>query len=269
MFNNFAIFFVALSVALFGVLAIEFKGPSFGEIANANEAPYMAAIILNDKFHCNAVIISKDFVMTSAACVLHIKDNLDNIKVRVGSVKLSHGGEIHAVQAYYIHNISRTQADPGILYTLGALKLKTPIDINSSQKPIQFSKAPEGLYKDLVARIFYENWHGQLFGWGIDANSNSEATLRKAEIIIERVPHCRAMIIEAGLPYYDHYFCAYGKDGLIGNNGGVVVLDNNPIGMAIYSNLPITNTLGATKDGNVFIYVDKLKGFIDQMLKNP
>ncbi|XP_066592410.1 uncharacterized protein [Prorops nasuta] len=232
-----------------------------------NEHPYMAAIMAYGSYHCNGVIISTKIVLATAACVLDKKNELQHITIQTGS-KYLWKGQIHQVKKYYVYEINTNEIDPGVLYPIGAFKLKTPMKINSAQSPINIASLPEGLYdKPTITRLFRMDWHGTLSGYG-KRQLESGTNLKRTTIVIERIPFCKESLTLAGLSYYDHNICGYENEVYIGNDGSVLVYNNSLIGLATYTGYTLFTVSGAAKIGTVFTYIYKVKPFIDLLLLN-
>ncbi|XP_066600149.1 trypsin-like [Prorops nasuta] len=323
MFNNFAIFVLALSAAVYGTeedpLAVvvplsfqetaDLRDSSFdrliaGSLAEPNEFPFIAAILLkqnrtipdvcalsSDKcrhllisyyFHCSGVIISPQFVLTTAQCIINRKDDLHKIRIRTGTNSLwDNEGETHEVESYHLHNKTKRESGKTVVdYTIGVYKLKHPLKINNKQKPIRFAALPEAIITrdpGSLDMFFSGSWYGTVVGWGREFPTGyvrpyplpiyyAPKLLKMQEtVVIERIPRCKRFIFEyRNKPLKDHEICGYvGED--IGSDGATLIYENNLIGISTYSGYRFINEIfpvGTEGRGAYFAYIEYLKDFI-------
>ncbi|XP_066600148.1 uncharacterized protein [Prorops nasuta] len=269
MFNNFAIFLLALSAAVPGILAYEFERFVSSSLAGPNEFPYMAGVMVK-----NNGTVPNNCQLEPTACIIDKKDELNNIRIRTGTNSLlDNQGETHEVERYHLHNMSITKAHTTAVYTIGVYRLKTPLKVNDKQKPIRFAALPENIItRDPggVDKFFSGSWYGTVVGWGTDnsaqstGNLNVPPTLRKMQdtVIIERVPRCKRFIEQYGIPYSGHEICGY-IDGKIGNDGAALIYYDTFIGVAIYYKYEFKDWFdGSEGYGSIFAYIKQLENFI-------
>jgi trypsin len=76
-----------------------------GDEISISEAPYQAALLYAGGFFCGASIISPNYLITAAHCLIEYKDKLS---VRIGSNKSISGGEIFNVDKFFQHPLFNT-----------------------------------------------------------------------------------------------------------------------------------------------------------------
>ncbi|XP_066600120.1 clotting factor G beta subunit-like [Prorops nasuta] len=303
MFKNFAILFVLVGVNAIYDYHIIRRLIFRKDLAEPNEFPFMAAILLKHNrepevtcillpnecvlkypshdFHCTGVIISRQFVLTTAKCILYKKDELDKIRIRTGTNSLlDDEGDTHEVESYHIHNITRRESNKTVEYhTIGLYKLKTPMKLNDRQRPIRISALPKNLIirdPGKIDRWFSGDWYGTVVGWGFDnrqGNTLSEdlrlpmeyiPALLKAQntVMIERVPRCKRYMKKNDIPYNGHEICVYYNEPL-GNDGAVLLYENKFIGVAIHYDFFFRSVEDDSLiPGGIFVYVESVKDFI-------
>ncbi|XP_066592717.1 trypsin-like isoform X2 [Prorops nasuta] len=235
------------------------------------DAPFLAAIMLNNKFHCNSALVSPQFVLATADCILMIKDQLQNVKIRTGTNDLGKGGRTHAVEAYFLHNITTNTIQNNVLYTIGALKLKEPMELDVHHKPLRIGLLPQDIFESDPPQFItplLKKWRGQVYGWGQNwgGDTNSLALRKVEEAIILRIPHCKGFLEDAGQTYYDHSICSYVRYGYFGNDGSILVYDKTLIGLASIFNIKVIDEKRSRSYASVFTYVHKMQDFIDQVV---
>ncbi|XP_066592719.1 trypsin-like isoform X2 [Prorops nasuta] len=266
MFKNFTVIFVILCLNLFGTSAWDFYRLRSDDTAELADAPFLAAIMVLRKFHCNGVIISSQFILTTAACILSQRNRIKDIRIRVGTTDLSKGGETYTVQTYFVHNITTREIEETMLYTL-----EDRIDFGYKQRPIRIGRLPREIFHSdpwQVALPFLGHYDGKIVGWGKDRRGDGKQfTLRKVtDTVIERIPRCKRFMNQAGLTFYNHTLCAFVEYAFFGSDGSVLVYDKTLIGLASYFDVQVLTSTNREAYASVFTYVHQVRKFLRNVI---
>ncbi|XP_066592721.1 trypsin iota-like [Prorops nasuta] len=271
MFQIFVTIFVALSATMIGSEATNVYRLRIDKTIDIKEAPFVAAIMLNNRYHCNSAIVSPQFILSTAGCILMIKDQLQNVKIRTGTNNLRKGGHTSAVEAYFLNDVTRYDIEETKLYTIGALKLKTPIPFGVTQKPIQIGRLPQDLYESNPPQFItplLKKWRTPVYGWGQNWRGDENSLgFRKIEgAVILRDAHCQRFVKNAGIGYLNHHICSYVRSGYLGNDSSLLVYDNKLVGLASFFDIEVIDERNRKSYASVLTNVDKVKKFIIDLI---
>jgi trypsin len=94
-----------------------------GSSSDISKVPYQAALLYHNTLTCGGSIISKNFILTAAHCLL-VSNNLKDYTVRVGSSYSDKGGTVMKVAKITVHPDFE---NPPLKNDFALLQLKTPI----------------------------------------------------------------------------------------------------------------------------------------------
>ncbi|XP_066601014.1 chymotrypsin-1-like [Prorops nasuta] len=266
MHKNFVILFAVLAEAVIGTLTLQPERLEHGTPVNSNEFPFMAAIMKGDNtFHCNAVLITQQFLLTTASCLLIQKSDLP-ITVVTGTNNFYRGGERHTIKHHAIlkgrtYN-GKNRNKRQWFYDIGIFMLDKPVEINSQQKPIDLIKIP--LTKGTNIKLNTKDL-ATIVGWGKDKLNKINPDLQKVMIRIQSNFRCKYWWI---FDFYDHHLCGERRykedDGFCaGNDGSAVIYKGALIGITSHGLGPSCNPGYLITISSVY----HLKFFIDARLK--
>lgn len=160
---------VADSRLLFGIVG--------GTRTNIAYLPYQLAYLSNGKYRCGASLISNDFALTAAHCVVQFPINLS---LRAGSTYKDQGGIIINVQQSFYHPyfVSATfQNDFALLYF---------------ENPITFTNLIQPVKLPTLNTITYDGTTCTVAGWGKMENNKLSADLKSTYVQIVNQYVCQA-----------------------------------------------------------------------------
>lgn len=110
---------------------------------------------INETHTCGCVIITSEWLLTAAHC---IPDNLEELDVLVGTVKLSSGGARYKVkEAIKYHEFKiPARGDLNVTHDIAVIRVDGPIQFNDNVQPIEYS----------IAKV-EDNGNLQVSGWGL------------------------------------------------------------------------------------------------------
>jgi len=176
-------------------------------------APYQASLLhgLVEYLHiCGGAIISKNFVITAAHCMIY---PIQEYIVRVGSTASLEGGDVHEISRFLIHpQFNRNLLD----YDVSLLQLKTSIEIDNWTKKV--------IPLPLFGEVLPEGTAVVVSGWGLTQNpTESNLYLRAVILNIMNQQECnRQYANEGGITIRMVCASAANKDSCNGDSGGPV-----------------------------------------------
>lgn len=109
-----------------------------GKDAVDGQIPFQCSLQIPDKqHHCGCVIIASEWVLTAAHCV---KEDLNEMEILVGTVKLSSGGTRYKLKEAMKHQEYRyIRGSPNDTFDIAVLHVDGPIEFNDYVRPIEYS----------------------------------------------------------------------------------------------------------------------------------
>ena len=178
-------------------------------VTNIEDVPYQVSVRLNDKHHCGGVIISNNYVLTAAACV--VSGSISQYTIRAGSLIHNYGGTLHQIsqiirhERFYINNQNIPVND------IALIQVRTPFIFDGTRDAVPLVKQPSRAGSN--ARIS---------GWGW-VNSTFPLQLRRANVQLIDTRVCNNKY-GGNVPEYQ--ICAYtrGQDACQADAGGPLVV---------------------------------------------
>ncbi|XP_058806459.1 prostasin-like [Phymastichus coffea] len=128
-----------------------------GRDATPGQFPYQVAIqygippVVKPKTTCGGSIINKEWILTSATCIILLPSNVGKVEVKAGkheNEKDSEYVQTREILLRLVHKEYKTIIKQIRSYDIGLLKLKSPLVFNDRVQPINLPKAytkPSGL----------------------------------------------------------------------------------------------------------------------------
>ncbi|CRK92938.1 CLUMA_CG006569, isoform A [Clunio marinus] len=198
-----------------------------GSNAVAGQFPYQVSLRTPANFHfCGGVIISNDWAITAAHCIINRGQTA--INVVVGSHLLQSGGVVHQSRSHVSHPDYDAR---WISNDVGAVQTATPIVFTANVQAIAMSSGHVGVVNAIVS-----GWGGTTVNGGPAPNNLQwlrTTTLTNAD--------CRARHTTANAEFvFDHKICTFTQAGegiCQGDSGGPLVANNQVIGTVSW-NIP-------------------------------
>ncbi|XP_018572008.1 trypsin-3 isoform X2 [Anoplophora glabripennis] len=222
-----------------------------GEATSIATYPYQISLQLLSTHICGGAIISSDWIITAAHCVVD-SPVPSYLSVRAGSSTRNSGGQVYTVVKVISHPSFLTST---LDYDVALLQLSSSISTTNASA-ISLAASGTGPAANLTAVVT---------GWGATSEGGSAATtLQVVEVPVISRTDCETAY---PLRLTDRMFCAGilgvgGKDACQGDSGGPVVIDGLLYGLVswgdgcarddapgVYTNLQVLRDWISTNSG--------------------
>jgi hypothetical protein len=166
-----------------------------GTPANEEEFPYVAVIYLDGRLECSGVILSSQWVLTKARCLIvsYVRDLFDSIMFTIPKGRITVGfGSIRNVtpnhiliRDVHIHPGHRPRKDS---CNLALIELSRPLPLDGKVRPARITPEIVGFGDELIA-----------LGWGDNNGNGQSSMLQKIQLPVGLDDECRF-----GYPAWDH-----------------------------------------------------------------
>lgn len=186
-----------------------------GQTTSIADYPYQISLQLMSSHICGGAIISSNWIITAAHCVVDTPV-ASYLSVRIGSSTRNSGGQVYSVVQAITHpSFSYSTLD----YDIALLQLSSTITTSTSANIISLAASGTGPAANLTTVIT---------GWGSTTEGGAAATtLQVVEVPVISTTDC-----DTAYPsrLTDRMFCAGllgvgGKDACQGDSGGPVAID--------------------------------------------
>ncbi|XP_071566074.1 chymotrypsin-1-like [Temnothorax nylanderi] len=214
----------ALACLVFIALAYAIQGDPSPYIIGGKDAPigkfpYQVSLRYNDKHYCGGSIIHDRNILTAASCVAGLENQLNNLKVHVGTNFLNESGDVYDIESVSIHeNYTMDDSDIALVH------LKTPINNNELVQPINLKTSDENL----------EGKSCTLSGWGKKNGGEVSNNLQEIELRVYPLEKCRRLW---GWGIKNTQLCTLTSEGegaCNGDTGSPLVAEGLQIGIVSY-----------------------------------
>uniref|UniRef100_A0A6P4E1D8 Trypsin-1 n=1 Tax=Drosophila rhopaloa TaxID=1041015 RepID=A0A6P4E1D8_DRORH len=187
-----------------------------GQETRVHQYPWMAVILINDRFYCSGSLINDLYVITAAHCVEGVPPEL--ISLRFLEHNRSHTNEDIVIQ----RNVSRIKVHElfnprSFENDIAVLRLNQPVDMeNQRLRPICLP----------ILSYSFDHELAIVTGWGSQTEGGfSSDTLREVEVVVLSQSDCRNSTSYKPGHITDNMMCAGyvsegGKDACWGDSGG-------------------------------------------------
>lgn len=204
---------------------------------SVEDFPFMVSIeevTYTNIYICSGIIISRNYVLTSARCFYDENFTLKNLFiVRAGSSYVEQNGSIHTVAEIISHNVDYPfNSDKALLYNIALIKVTEPFD--KKYQPVGILKSPEN---------FNSSKSAVLTGWGKVLEKHH---LKLQGINVALVRNCSMSFLNTDeIDCEDGSFGIEGTDSCFGDSGGFVTINGSLYGMILYTScaLELTNSV--------------------------
>lgn len=227
-----------------------------GQDAPDGFAPYLASLHFGEFGHyCGANIINDRWLVTAGHCIYNA--SAADVKIYVGSNKLSSGGEYYTTLEFYVHE----DYDPEEIFKadIGLIKTETPFRFNDKVKPIKLgvNLPPDG------ALTFNIGWGSTFPGSGENVTIPDNLQLLLAPFI--SMERCAELSVEEPR-FIERQICTgplSGQGLCYGDSGGAVVYANELIGLPSFVYKDVCATGNPDYSTSVAYFYDWIMGTID------
>ncbi|XP_075985634.1 venom serine protease-like isoform X2 [Anticarsia gemmatalis] len=189
-----------------------------------NEFPMMVGLadVGRSKIKCGATIISEDYVVTAAHCVMN--ENLKSLAVIVGEHDVTTGNETSAAKGYAI---AQYIIHPGYTTSnydndIALIKVATPIQFNDRVSPVCLP------FK--FRSYSFAGKNVTILGWGtLEPGGPDSKVLRKVDVGVMSQTQCRYQVPTLT----DRQICTFtrGKDSCQDDSGGPLLYTDPDTGL--------------------------------------
>ncbi|XP_033213877.1 trypsin-1-like [Belonocnema kinseyi] len=199
-----------------------------GDSVSIQEYPHQVSLQAYGFGFCGGSIISADWVLTAGHCTSYPSAW---ITVRAGTSQFNSGGSIHEVEEVVRHENYRTNLHGIPENDVALLKLKTPLELDATRKPVSLFDQDEEAVEGSLSTIT---------GWGaLKEGGSTSRVLQTVNVPIVSKELCsKAYSSYGGLP--DGQICAAhpkgGKDACQGDSGGPLTIYGRLAGIVSWGN---------------------------------
>ncbi|XP_026465377.1 trypsin-3-like [Ctenocephalides felis] len=200
-----------------------------GEEISIKKVPYQVSLLHFNGHVCGGVILTRQFVLTAAHCFMFVYSH-EEVKVRVGSSEINHGGMIFDIEFYALHPDYPEDHDDTSDYDVALVKLAYPLKFSEDIQPIMM--AEKDYEPPAGTKAYVSGWGRTSFGGQLSKN------LRGVELEIIDLFDCFLSYMDkvnvserqvcAGIPVVG------GKDSCTGDSGGPLTIDGVLVGTVSY-----------------------------------
>ncbi|XP_063226143.1 trypsin-1-like [Bacillus rossius redtenbacheri] len=189
-----------------------------GQPIAISNAPYQASYELNGRQKCGASVISNTYALSAAHC--SIRDNVQLVRIRVGTALRGSGGSVHP--AAQIINHARYTTSPATDFDVSLIRVTVPFVFSASVRPIALATAVPAAGSRVVTS-----------GWGATSEGGA-ASNQLLQVQVDVISH--AVCNQAySNRITNTMLCAGvmqgGKDTCQGDSGGPLVLGSQLLGV--------------------------------------
>lgn len=195
-----------------------------GENTTVESHPYQVSVRRYGRHICGGSIISENYVLTAAHCLL---EDTEYMSVRAAATFHYKGGSIHKMKSFVLHENFKSYytGTPKELFEndIAVIRVDPPFEFDDTRLPIELSKDGEFAKVGAAAVVT---------GWGL-ADGFFPAQLQKVTIPIVGKYTCNKAYKKFNGGIMEGQICAgtIGKDACIGDSGGPLAIDNRLFGI--------------------------------------
>ncbi|XP_066581977.1 transmembrane protease serine 9-like [Prorops nasuta] len=212
-----------------------------GTDANIEDIPYQVSLQVNGFGFCGGSIISADYVLTAAHCMMY---PASSITIRAGSNRKNQGGSLHAVAQIISHEGYKTNKYGIPENDVAVMKLASPFELDATRQPIKLYDAKEEAVAGITSMIS---------GWGAKREGGSTAeVLQIVSVPVVGKKECSDAYKSYGGVPFGQICAAYpegGRDACQGDSGGPMAIEGRLAGITSWGN-------GCAREGYPGVYTE-------------
>ncbi|XP_031842731.1 trypsin-1 [Nomia melanderi] len=195
-----------------------------GSAIDISKVPFMLSFMVNSEHACGASILSKDWALTAAHCVVSfLPPSPANVTVRSGSNNHDYGGTVHNVTHMIVHEKYNSDNED---YDVAVVRVHPPFNFSRVAQPVKLPRR---------SSFVNESW-GLIAGWGYFIDMDPVLSEDLEYVVLPRVSRETCRQNYAGrYEVTDRQICYGfqngGKDSCKGDSGGALTVDSTAIGI--------------------------------------
>nr|XP_023022219.1 trypsin-7-like [Leptinotarsa decemlineata] len=154
-----------------------------GEEVEVDEIPYIVSIMFRNIYFCGGAILSEDWIITAAHCVV---DNSDDLEIYAGFVDMENPTDdmqLSKVEEAFIHPLYGHKKH-SITHDVALIKLKTKFNLSEAVAPISI------IEEDELEDVINHQESGTISGWGANDMSVLAKFLHSGTVRLESDEDC-------------------------------------------------------------------------------
>uniref|UniRef100_A0AAG5CRA8 Peptidase S1 domain-containing protein n=1 Tax=Anopheles atroparvus TaxID=41427 RepID=A0AAG5CRA8_ANOAO len=186
-----------------------------GRPTGVNQYPWLARLVYDGQFHCGASLLTRDYVLTAAHCVL----KRNKIRVILGDYDQFVASETPAIMRAVTAIIRHRNFDQNSYnHDIALLKLRKPVEFTKTIRPVCLPKERSEPAGQL----------GTVVGWGRTSEGGTlPALVQHVDVPILTLDQCRSMKYRASRITSNMLCAGKGKqDSCQGDSGGPLLVRN-------------------------------------------
>ncbi|XP_053687197.1 chymotrypsin-1-like [Sabethes cyaneus] len=205
-----------------------------GTDASIENFPYVVSLRRDHEHACGGSILSKNWILTAAHCVVNYKNDISVLSVQAGKTKLSKSVDLSVFEVAQIVVHPEYDDKNSWINDIALVKLKEPLALSDLVRPV---KLPPVCYE-----VTGPDLNLVVLGWGVTRRGVLSEVLQKLIYLV--VPNHDCFEQHNRFPIYRTQICAadphYRRSECNGDSGGPLMYQGMQVGIVSWSEKPCT-----------------------------